>query len=177
MVSKNAPEKVTQRADVAVRTELPLDVVQSFRTPEDIQNYFASQGFVLSFGEEISDGYERLENKERLVSQPFIIIDWNVFWSEEYQNEAVTIRLMTNTGEKFRIADGSTGIKAQLDEVTKVRQGQTDKLPNAGLVVKEGLTKSEYWVSKADGRAMSQREAEETPAELKRKATTYYLSL
>ena len=177
MVSKNADQTEAKGTDIAVRTELPLDVVQTFNTPADVQAYFQAQGLTISTGDEISDGFERLENKDRLVSVPIILIDWNVFYSQEYQNEAYTIRLMTSTGEKFRIADGSTGIKAQLDEITVKRLANGEKFPNGGLMVKDGLTKSEYWVSKETGKALSNAEAEAMPASERRMAATYYLAL
>lgn len=175
MVSK---KDVAERpdADVAMRAaELSLNVVQSFSTPDDIERYFQAQGLELSYGQEISDGYEILENKDRLISTTFIIVDWHKFDSAEFNQEATTVRLMTMTGEKLRISDGSTGIHAQLDEIYRARVDAGHPMPNAGVVVKNGLTKSEYWVSIADGKAMTQKEAEETPADLRKKAKTYYL--
>lgn len=175
MVSKAPAE--TKETALATLDQIPLDVVKSFNSPADVEAYFQSLGIELSSGEEITDGYEKLENKDRLLDTPIVLIDWTDFQSKEYGATAKSVRLMTFAGEKFRIADGSTGLFKQLDEITNVRLKQGHKTPTQGLIVRGGLRKSEYWVSTADGRAMTEEEAEQTPKELKKKATTYYLNL
>lgn len=177
MVAKSREVAEPQGNEISRLTELPLADVQNLHTLEDIERYFAAQGVELSAGEEISDGFEKLENKDRLIGTPIILIDWRELWSDENAGYFHTIRLMTAAGEKYRISDGSTGISAQLREITEVRTNDPRKLPNAGLIVKDGLTKSEYWVSKDGGRALTSQEAESLPADQKRKAATYYLSL
>jgi hypothetical protein len=177
MVSKNAEVAKPQQAEMQAYTELPREVISALNTFEDVQNFFESQGFTISSGEEISDGFERLENKDVLIGQTLVLIDWNRFWSEQYQQHAFTMRILTAQGAKYRIADGSTGIAKQLMEITEARANDPTKFPNGGLLVKDGLRKSEYWVSKQDNRALSAQEAEATPADQKRKAVTYYLNV
>lgn len=178
MVARNTPAK-TEDPAVEVytrRNELPVSVVQSFHTVADVEAFFADQGIELSSGEEISDGFESTKDKDKLINTTFVIIDWNLFTSSDFGGaDVMTIRLMTLAGEKYRISDGSTGIAQQLTDITKVRMDAKHPAPNAGLIVKGGLSKSEYWVSEADGKAMSDAEAEATPKDLKKKASTYYL--
>lgn len=177
MVSRSTPAK-TEDSSVQVytgRNELPLAAVQSFRTVDDVEAFFKDQGIALGSGEEISDGFETIQDKDRLINTTFVIIDWNKVSSSDFGQDFMTIRLMTLAGEKFRISDGSTGIAQQLSDITEVRLAQSHPAPNAGVIVKGGLSKSEYWVSEADGKAMSEAEAEATPRELKKKASTYYL--
>ena len=178
MVSKNAQVAEPQHADIEQRLqELPVEIVKNFRTVADVEAYFASLGTEMSTGDEISDGYEVLDNKDRLLDTPLIVIDWREVWSNENASYFHTIRVLTLSGERYRISDGSTGISDQLREITKVRLNEGNKVPNAGLIVRAGLTKSEYWVHKDEGRALSNQEAEALPADKKRKAATYYLNL
>jgi hypothetical protein len=176
MVSKASAE-TKENATVATLDQIPLEVVKSFENIADVQEYFASLGVEISSGEEITDGYEKLENKDRLLDTPIVLIDWSEFQSKEYGATATSVRIMTFAGEKFRIADGSTGIFRQLEEISNVRVKAGHKTPTQGLIVRGGLRKSEYWVSTVDGRALTEEEAEQTPKELKKKATTYYLNL
>lgn len=177
MVSRNAPApEATPSAEVAVRSELPVEIVRSFHTVADVEAFFQDQGIELGSGEEISDGFESTKDKDRFINTTFVIIDWNKFTSTDFGSaEVMTIRLMTLAGEKYRISDGSTGIAQQLADITAVRLKGNHPAPNAGVIVKGGLSKSEYWVSEADGKAMTEAEAEATPKDLKKKASTYYL--
>lgn len=176
MVSRESAPK--QSAEVApVMNELPLSVVNSFKGVEDVEQFFAAQGITLSAGEEISDGFETVTDKDRFLKTSFVVIDWKKFYSSEFGQDAMTIRIMTLAGEKYRLSDGSTGIMKQLEEITEVRLAAGHAAPNAGLICKDGLTKSEYWVSTIDGKAIPTIEAEKLPASAKRKASTYYLAI
>lgn len=176
MVSRNTPaQPETPSAEVAVRSELPVEVVRSFHTVADVEAFFQDQGIELGAGEEISDGFETTQDKDKLINTTFVIIDWNKVASADFGQDFLTIRLMTLMGEKYRISDGSTGIAQQLADITAVRLKGNHPAPNAGVIVKGGLSKSEYWVSVADGKAMSEAEAEATPKDLKKKASTFYL--
>lgn len=176
MVAKTPAQ--AQETAVGTRSDLvPLDVLREIKTPADLEAYLvAASGVELSYGEEISDGFDVLENKDRLIDVPLILVDWNMFESKDFGGKVLTIRLMTLTGERYRISDGSTGIMAQLLEVSNIRVKEGHKTPMQGLGVRNGLRKSSYWVSVADGKAMSEAEAEKTPKELKKKAETFYLN-
>lgn len=55
-----------------------------------------------------------LDDKDKLVAVPFIVIDWE-FHKGDF-GEFVTVKVMTFAGDKFLLNDGSTGIAAQLRE-------------------------------------------------------------
>lgn len=180
MVASKAGEsqETPPAAAVAVRYQpLDLALVQDLTTPDALERFFTEQTGELSFGDEIADGYEKLENKDILLARPFIVVDWTYFTSAEYGTEVLTVRVMTMQGEKYRLSDGSTGIMGQLEEVTRVRAKNGHAYPNAGLGVKNGLRKSSFWVSVETGRAITDEEADKLPKDKKKRAATYYLDL
>jgi hypothetical protein len=177
--AKDQETPAAPSAEVAVLDgAVALEYAKSFNNIADVQQYFASLGVELTAGEdELGDGYERTDNKDRFCDTPLVLVDWTVFMSSEFNQPASSIRIMTFAGEKFRISDGSTGIHKQLEELTAVRVRQGRPTPRQGLILKGGLRKSEYWISVVDGLPLNAQEAEETPLELRRKAKTYYLNV
>jgi hypothetical protein len=176
MVSREVASKTAGTEVATIGRELPLTVVQSFTSFDDVENYFASQGIALSSGEEISDGFESTADKDQFINTSLVLIDWHLFESSEFGGQAMTIRAMTLLGGKYRISDGSTGIMQQLMELTEVRLKQNHPSPNAGLIVRGGLSKSVFWVSTDTGKAISEADAEKLPKDKKKKASTYYLA-
>lgn len=85
----------------------------------------------------IGDGFSKLDNKDRLLGVPFILVNWG-FNEEGEFGEFMYARLVTKDGQKYRISDGSTGLATELKTLTE-RTGLT-----GGLQVKNGLRKSEY---------------------------------
>lgn len=109
-----------------------------------------------------------LFEKAKLVNVPFVLLTWTVSNPDDSANSAnggqyLVCRGMTKDGRRFRFADGSTGIMAQLVKLTRERVDAGSKTPNAGLLVNGGLTKSDFtYTDPATGKS--------TPA------TTFYLS-
>jgi hypothetical protein len=111
----------------------------------------AALGTVVTASEILGDGSEFLANKDALVGYPFLVLDWRYLIDEKSGREYVNVLIMGSNGEKARFNDGSTGIYAQLKEVT-------ERVGKVGIQVKNGLRRSDY-VKEGVG-----------------DATTYYLS-
>ena len=118
-------------------------------------------GDVLDASSELGDGFEVLDNKDRVVDVPFVLISWS-FSTKGKFGEFVSARLVTEGNGKYVINDGGTGIYAQLREFTDTHGGR-----DGGLFVRKGLRKSEYSVDLPDPKT---GEIVPTPA------VTYYLS-
>lgn len=77
---------------------------------------------VTDSGDEIGNGFSLLDDKRVLVGKELVIIDWK-FTHRSVANGAdedadfVTMLVITDTGEKWIVNDGSTGIYKQLSEL------------------------------------------------------------
>lgn len=122
-------------------------------TFSDISKALYEAGDVVPMSE-FGDGFALLDKNEkgRLVGVPFIILDWN-FWEGDF-GEAVTLKVITNANEKFRVNDGSTGIRDQMKAIA-------EKGEQRAIYVKKGLRRSDYEYQDKDGS--------------KKPATTFYL--
>jgi len=105
-------------------------------------------------------GFTVCEDKRQLIGVPLVIIQWR-FSAGDY-GTMVNAAVMTQDGRKLIVNDGSTGIMQQLLDVTDKRAEKNHPTPQAGLLVKEGLTVSDYTFTDAKG--------ETAPA------STFYLS-
>lgn len=111
--------------------------------------------------DEMGDGFSMLENKDRLIGEPFIIMDSSISFSDKFRDQDgnpspfVIIRVVTKGDKKYVVVDGSTGICRQVMELIDEHEQR------GGFVCLKGLRKSEYTVSQSDG---SESEA-----------TTYYI--
>lgn len=123
-------------------------------TPENLEQYFAAQGIEITDQSAFGSGFTLLKEKDQLVSKPFIIVEWRFSLGDH--GEFVSALVMTNSGDKFVINDGSTGIYAQLRSITD-ETGKTH-----AHVVRNGLVRSDYEYVDNNGE--------------KHPATTYYLA-
>jgi len=114
----------------------------------------AAMKLVVKSSDVLGDGAEFITDKNKLVEVPFLILDWKFIVDEETQREYVNVLIMGASGDKARFNDGSTGIYAQLKQVS-------DNVGKVGIEVKQGLRRSDY-VKVINGK--------------NEKATTYYLS-
>ena len=121
---------------------------------------------VLDSADEIGSGFKVLEDKDELLKIPFLILEWR-FNPGKYINDLgektdfVSITLVTKHNEKYILNDGSTGIAAQLRDLTD-RTGSY-----GGLLCRNGLRVSrDYEVRLPDGKG-----GEKTIL-----GTTYYLA-
>lgn len=113
-------------------------------------------GNVLESSVLFGDGAEFIKDKNELLNVPFLILEWKFVKDPDTGNDYVSVLVMhAVTGTKGRFNDGSTGIYAQLRQVTN------EYGINGGVAVKHGLRKSTY-DKEVDGKMQ--------------KATTFYLS-
>jgi len=103
--------------------------------------------------QELGDGFKLLEDKDNLIGVGMILVKWD-FTTGDF-GEFVSIKLMTESGEKYIVNDGSTRIRDQLMEYSAKKNTQ------AGLFVKNGFRRSDYEYTDESGK--------KTPAK------TYYL--
>lgn len=107
------------------------------------------------------NGFEILDNKNRLVDNPFVVLEWRFNKSKQFAQEFVSMLVVTKSGEKLIVNDGSTGIAAQMRMVTDERIRTGARSPQTGLLVSRGLRRSDYKFTDGDG--------------AEKDATTYYL--
>lgn len=118
-------------------------------------------GDVIDAAEEIGSGFVMLDNKDKLVGEPFVILSF-AFPEGDFLDENgnpghyAVVRLVTKHGDRLVLTDGSHGIYQQLEDF-HIRSGRT-----GGLLVSGGLRKSEY---KTEVNGVMQR------------AVTYYLNV
>jgi hypothetical protein len=103
----------------------------------------------------LGDGFAMLTNKDLLIGVTFVAVKWTITMGDH--GEFAVVKLVTIDGKKYVVTDGSTGLHQQLSDFS----AKTGRY--GGLVVKNGLRKSDYTYTDENGK--------ETPA------TTYYLDL
>lgn len=115
----------------------------------------------------MGDGFtlvETADGKDAFIDKEFVILDWE-FRPGDFGTPFVTMRVVTADDGKYRINDGSTGIRAQLEAFS----AQTGRFH--GMHVPKGLRKSFYFIH---------RETREPVAKdydgPKDPASTYYLN-
>lgn len=112
-------------------------------------------------------GFDLLDNKDRLVGVPFVIVEWRFTKSQQYAQTFVSAMIVDEKDNRFILNDGSTGICAQLRSVTDRRIARGDAFPQAGLIVRKGLRRSNYKVAGTD---------KDTGEEVMLEASTFYLA-
>jgi len=100
-------------------------------------------GDVLDAEDEIGTGFVKLENKNRLLGVPLVILNFTLSVGDYVGDDGqpqyfAAVRVVTAAGEKLWFTDGGTGIYRQLEDL-HVRSRR-----NGGIYVKEGLRVSKY---------------------------------
>lgn len=135
----------------------------------------AVHGSVIDIAEELGTGFALLEDKGKLEDVEFVLLQWR-FNAGDFGG-FVSAGLVTITGDKYIINDGSTGIMSQLMELTQ----ETKRF--GGVKVPKGLRKSEYSTCPECGKPMSRDEVEcsntkcDYEGDKRGSGTTYYLDL
>ena len=93
--------------------------------------------------------YALLSDKNKLVGKKFLAVQWTFHQSTEYvDSEFVSVYVITADsvdGEhRFIFNDGSTGVCAQLRQLTEKRLADKHTSPYGGALIKSGLKLSEY---------------------------------
>lgn len=119
----------------------------------DILKQLEKDGEILSAAQ-LGTGWAVLNNKDkqRLVGVPMLILDWS--FNDGDNGQFVSLKVLTNT-ERLIVNDGSTGIAAQLGELSE--QGVTK-----AIYCKHGLKASNY-------------EYQDPKTGEKKPATTFYI--
>lgn len=139
-------------------TRLDQKVLDTFTTPQAMQDYFASLGFD-PFDNE-ADGIKSLrliKDKNELVGVPFMLVEWRKTESTEVKRKGAPVyfssaeAMLIETGEKVIINDGGTGIHEQLVTLTEHRIANNHPAPYNGRYVQNGLRVSEYDYEDNDG--------------------------
>lgn len=117
-------------------------------------------GNPVEVSELLSDGFARIE-KDKIVGRAFVIVNYTLTESNEHfdsNGEATVfavIRIVTERHEKLFFTDGSTGVRAQL-------QNLMERGVYGGVLCRNGLRVSKYEHTGEDGKATT--------------AKTYYLN-
>jgi len=120
---------MVENSVVTASGEIDWSEVNSYNQAMDLMPEVVSAGHVLG------DGFAILRDKGMAIGREFLIIDWEFHTGDN--GEFVSIRIINPGGEKARINDGSTGIYAQLKQLTE--RGIT-----RGIHCPNGLRVSEY---------------------------------
>lgn len=138
--------------DTATGELIPADVVAAARgigdsvpkTWEDMEALFEQEGGLITFE---GSAYQVID-KAKLVDVPFAIVDTRVWHSQKFDNDAMSIMLMTkepiDERTHFVINDGSTGIMQQVIGAID-RSGK-----RGGFMCPNGLRSSTYTVEVTD---------------------------
>jgi hypothetical protein len=141
-----------------VFTDSILAKITSF---DDAKGMLDSTGIVLESMSDYGTGFSIME-KSKLVGVPFLILEWRFNNSDLNEGGFVSVAAVTKHDDKVIFNDGSTGILAQLRMVTEQRTERKHPTPQAGLIVADGLTRSDYSYTDDKGKTIP--------------ASTYYLS-
>lgn len=144
-------------SDVEVKpAKIDRMAYRDIATFEDAINLANESGMKLETASNLlGDGFGLLKEKDALIDRAFLILDWT-FTKGDYEDEFVTVRVVTDDNRKLIFNDGSTGIRDQLRVIE----------PGTSLLVQRGLRKSVYITQVPN----KQGELVDTPA------STYYLS-
>lgn len=135
-----------------------IETLGGLESFSDILNL--ADGNIESAADVLGYGFGLLEDKDRLLGIEFIIVRYEVHQSDKVKGKQfATIHVMTRSGDKFIVNDGSTGIMQQLAELKEKRNGGNI----CPLFVPRGLRASTYeYTDPATGQVSE--------------ATTYYLN-
>lgn len=138
----------------------------------DVEALFKAAGVNVVKVSDYGTGFEILDTKDkgRLVGVPFVIIEGYVNQGE--QGDFVSLAVITKTGEKLIINDGSSGICAQFVMMVNQRTAKGDVNPHMGIGVENGLTESKYYYNE---KTQEKRRVKPDGDEWK-PASTFYLS-
>jgi hypothetical protein len=119
-------------------------LLSALDTVEAVEAFLAANDIALESVTDYGSGFAVIADKDTLLKTPLVLLGWQFRQSKEYGSEFVTAYVMTKTGERGILVDGSTGICRQLREITDTRIGRG--MPNAqqGLSAPGGLRRSDY---------------------------------
>jgi hypothetical protein len=128
------------------------DELGAISTFEDAARLLVEHGVSVESYSDYGTGFALVPDKDKgtLVGVGFIVLRWR-FNDEGDFGTFVSAEIVTAHNEKYVLNDGSTGICAQLQAVTDKRIADGHPQPWAGLVVKDGLRRSDYFFNSKTG--------------------------
>lgn len=153
------------------------DTLRNIASFDDVFKLAEESGIPIESIENFGDGFELLKDKNRLVGQPLVILQW-AFSAGDFTDKMSVSFIVTEDGRKFIITDGSTGIRDQLRSVTneRVASGKTPVEAQTMLLCRKGLSVSEYKTDKATGSIVPKSEYTNYPADQLISGATFYLA-
>lgn len=127
----------TEIATVRAFNDAELRSIQTFA---EVEALFAEKGIQPI---EVGNGFEMIEKKDSLIGVPFIILDAR--FSDGDYGTFVICEIITKDNFKGVIIDGSMGIREQVRALIEERTAAGVEHAASGIVVKRGLTKSDYY--------------------------------
>lgn len=145
----------------------------NIKTFEDAIALLAEQGVDVTDISDYGDGFSVMD-KRAFLGVPFVIMDYK-FADGRYDSGFTVVRAVAKTddGETIKglFTDGSTGIRKQLQDIR--RKQELAGKPAAGIMVKNGLTISEYeWVG-----IETDKDSDDYGKEVRKPSETFYLSM
>ena len=153
--------ETAKEVDVRRTSNFSDEQLAGIGTWDELAKLLGENGVASADIADFGTGFSLLSDKTRLVGVPFAILDWR-FNPGDF-GDFVSMTVLTKSGEKWIVNDGSTGICEQMRGVDKRLGGKPTVLR-----VEKGLHKSEYstmiWDSKKG-------------EDVETSATTFYLRL
>lgn len=163
---------------------LSLAPLEKMTRLEQFQAYFRDNG--IDVNDNDADGIKSLTvfDKDTLLKRPLLLVRWN--FNEGTYGEFVSAEFALEDGTLGVLNEGGTGIYQQLKELTAHRTANGHPAPQAGRMVKGGLTSTNYFYKDSekgsgrkptaipDGTTSSQIPEGENAKDWKG-ASTYYL--
>lgn len=118
------------------------ETLGNIRSFEDALAVLSDAGVQVTDISDYGDGFA-VVRKEELVNAPFVIVDYK-FADGDFGTPFAILRVVTKDGRKAIFTDGSTGVRAQMQDLDK-------RGISGGVLVKNGLTVSEYEYIDAEG--------------------------
>lgn len=152
---------------------------------QEAVNLFEGLGIPFSTGEELTGGIEFVTPDKlpaffgQHMREAIMVISWEFIASDQKNGNYVNVIVASRYG-KFRFNNGGSGICQQLKDITTARNNEPSALlPQAGLLVKNGLRVSEdYYFDDRTGNAISKVELPNVPEEHRKKGSPiYYFAL
>jgi len=131
-------------ADVFYGNRAPIqdDLLGAIETVDDALALFEQEG--IDSLDDYGAGFQVVD-KDTLVNVPMVLIQWVFRYGREFGSAMVVGFGVTKNNERVIFTDGSeTGIRRQLEDVTKARVARNHPNPQAGLVIKRGVKRDEF---------------------------------
>jgi hypothetical protein len=150
-------EVVNRETGEVLQSTVRLDdeTLREIGSFDDALKVMQDSGDIVVADAEIGNGFAVADDdvKMRLQKIPIALLSWtfnkgDYGKAEDGSDEFVTAHVVTKSGEKWIINDGSTGIRRQLRTYTN----RTNRQNN--MVVRNGLRFSEYVIDPETGKAL-----------------------